>query len=102
MRLWVEREDSRAAVGGTGDAKVGGNYAASLLSIARLKERGYDQSLWLNPGNRRTVDELSGMNFFAVMDGALHTPALNGSIGCVRTPSGWCGVTQKTLGYSRN
>lgn len=80
MRLWVEREDSRAAVGGTGDAKVGGNYAASLLSVARLKERGYDQSLWLNPGNRHTVDELSGMNFFAVMDGVLHTPALNGSI----------------------
>lgn len=80
MRLWVEREDSRAAVGGTGDAKVGGNYAASLQSIAGLKERGYDQSLWLNPGNRHTIDELSGMNFFAVMDGALHTPALNGSI----------------------
>ncbi|MGL6162531.1 branched-chain amino acid aminotransferase [Microbulbifer sp.] len=80
MRLWMEREDSRAAVGGTGDSKVGGNYAASLLSIARLKERGYDQSLWLNPGNRRTVDELSGMNFFAVIDGELHTPALNGSI----------------------
>lgn len=80
MRLWVEREDSRAAVGGTGDSKVGGNYAASLLSIARLKKRGYDQSLWLNPGNRQTVDELSGMNFFAVMDGELHTPALNGSI----------------------
>ena len=80
MRLWVEREDSRAAVGGTGAAKVGGNYAASLQSIARLKQRGYDQSLWLNPGNRHTVDELSGMNFFAVMDGELHTPALNGSI----------------------
>lgn len=80
MRLWVEREDSRAAVGGTGDAKVGGNYAASLLSIAHLKERGYDQSLWLNPGNRHTIDELSGMNFFAVMNGELHTPALNGSI----------------------
>lgn len=80
MRLWVEREDSRAAVGGTGDSKVGGNYAASLLSIARLKKRGYDQSLWLNPGNRQTVDELSGMNFFAVMEGELHTPALNGSI----------------------
>lgn len=80
MRLWVEREDSRAAVGGTGDSKVGGNYAASLLSIARLKKRGYDQSLWLNPGNRQTVDELSGMNFFAVLGGELHTPALNGSI----------------------
>ena len=80
MRLWVEREDSRAAVGGTGDSKVGGNYAASLLSIARLKKRGFDQSLWLNPGNRKTVDELSGMNFFAVIEGELHTPALNGSI----------------------
>ncbi len=80
VRLWVEREDSRAAVGGTGDAKVGGNYAASLLSIARLKQRGYDQSLWLNPGNRKTVDELSGMNFFAVIGGELHTPALTGSI----------------------
>ncbi|MFC6634660.1 branched-chain amino acid aminotransferase [Microbulbifer taiwanensis] len=80
MRLWVEREDSRAAIGGTGDAKVGGNYAASLLSIARLKQRGYDQSLWLNAGNRQSVDELSGMNFFAVIDAELHTPALNGSI----------------------
>jgi branched-chain amino acid aminotransferase len=80
MRVWVERDDARAAVGGTGDAKVGGNYAASLQSIARLKKRGFDQSLWLNPGNRHTVDELSGMNFFAVMDGELHTPALNGAI----------------------
>ncbi|WP_346838917.1 branched-chain amino acid aminotransferase [Microbulbifer sp. SAOS-129_SWC] len=80
MRLWVEREDSRAALGGTGDAKVGGNYAASLQSIARLKQRGYDQSLWLNPANRNLIEELSGMNFFAVIDGELHTPALSGSI----------------------
>ncbi|MCO1333214.1 branched-chain amino acid aminotransferase [Microbulbifer sp. OS29] len=80
MRLWIEREDARAAVGGTGDAKVGGNYASSLLSIGRLRERGYDQSLWLNPANRQNIDELSGMNFFAVIDGSLYTPALNGSI----------------------
>ncbi|WP_444921044.1 branched-chain amino acid aminotransferase [Microbulbifer sp. CnH-101-G] len=80
MRLWVEREDARAAVGGTGDAKVGGNYAASLLSVGRLKERGYDQSLWLNPADRNHIDELSGMNFFAVIEGKLHTPALTGSI----------------------
>ncbi|WP_299580188.1 branched-chain amino acid aminotransferase [uncultured Microbulbifer sp.] len=80
MRLWVEREDARAAVGGTGDAKVGGNYAGSLLSVGRLKERGYDQSLWLNPADRSRVDELSGMNFFAVIEGKLHTPALSGSI----------------------
>lgn len=80
MRLWVERDDTRAVVGGTGDAKVGGNYAASLLSTGRLRERGYDQSLWLNPANRSSVDELSGMNFFAVIGDALYTPALNGSI----------------------
>ncbi|AWF79939.1 branched-chain amino acid aminotransferase [Microbulbifer sp. A4B17] len=80
MRLWVEREDARAAVGGTGDAKVGGNYASSLLSIGRLKERGYDQSLWLSPSNRQSIDELSGMNFFAVIDGSVYTPAVNGSI----------------------
>ncbi|MEW5248830.1 branched-chain amino acid aminotransferase [Microbulbifer discodermiae] len=80
MRLWVERQDARAAPGGTGDAKVGGNYAASLRSTAQLKQRGFDQSLWLNPADHRSIDELSGMNFFAVMEGELHTPALNGSI----------------------
>lgn len=79
MRLWIERESTRSAIGGTGDVKVGGNYASSLRSIAGLEARGFDQVLWLNPGNKRTIDELSGMNFFAVIEGDLHTPALNGS-----------------------
>jgi len=80
MRVMVERQDSRAAVGGTGAAKVGGNYAASLLSVRRTHEQGFDQSLWLHPSDRQHIEELSGMNFFAVIEGELHTPQLNGSI----------------------
>lgn len=80
MRVLVERNDTRAAVGGTGAVKVGGNYAASLLSSSNTKARGYDQSLWLDPQTRTTIEELSGMNVFAVIDGRLCTPRLNGSI----------------------
>ncbi|MEJ2442246.1 MAG: branched-chain amino acid aminotransferase [Exilibacterium sp.] len=80
MRVLVERTDSRAAVGGTGAVKMGGNYAASLLSVKRTQTKGLDQTLWLHPGNRRSIEELSGMNFFAVMEGELHTPRLSGSI----------------------
>lgn len=80
MRVLVERHDTRAAVGGTGAVKVGGNYAASLMASNRAKSLGYDQTLWLDPLYRRAIEELSGMNFFAVIDGKLFTPELNGSI----------------------
>ncbi len=80
IRVLVEREACRAALGGTGDVKAGGNYAASLLATRRCHERGFDQPLWLDPKERRTVEELSAMNICAIVDGQLHTPALNGSI----------------------
>jgi branched-chain amino acid aminotransferase len=80
IRVLVEREHCRAAVGGTGADKVGGNYAASLLATTRCGELGFDQPLWLDPAERRHVEELSGMNVVAVIDGALHTPHLSGSI----------------------
>ena len=80
IRVMVERENCRAAVGGTGADKTGGNYAASLLATTNCIERGFDQPLWLDPAQRRHVEELSGMNLVAVIDGALHTPRLNGSI----------------------
>jgi branched-chain amino acid aminotransferase len=60
--------------------KVGGNYAAALLSAGRAREFGYHHSLWLDPRERRYVEELSAMNFFALIDDDLHTPALSGSI----------------------
>lgn len=80
IRVMIERENCRAAVGGTGGDKTGGNYAASLLATTRCLEAGFDQPLWLDPAERRCVEELSGMNVVAVMDGELHTPRLNGSI----------------------
>lgn len=79
MRVQIEREGCRAARGGTGAAKTGGNYAAALQSAHRVQAQGYDQSLWLDPVNMENIEELSGMNFFVELDGALHTPVLNGS-----------------------
>jgi branched-chain amino acid aminotransferase len=70
----------RVAVGGTGADKVGGNYAASLQATTRCIELGFDQPLWLDPKERRCIEELSGMNLVAVIDGELHTPQLSGSI----------------------
>jgi branched-chain amino acid aminotransferase len=80
IRVMVEREHCRAAVGGTGADKVGGNYAASLNSTLKCQELGFDQPLWLDPVVRQNVEELSGMNFFAMIDNYLVTPELSGSI----------------------
>ena len=80
IRVMVEREHCRAAVGGTGAVKVGGNYGASLQATEKCVARGFDQSLWLDPLKRSNVEELSAMNFAIVVDGELHTPALSGSI----------------------
>ena len=80
IRILIERDNCRAASGGTGAVKVGGNYAASLQANQQCIARGFDQSLWLDPENRRNIEELSAMNFMAVIDGALHSPAPSGSL----------------------
>lgn len=80
IRIMIERHDRRAASGGTGAEKVGGNYAASLLANANCIAHGFDQSLWLDPTTGDNIEELSAMNFMAVVDGELHTPALSGSL----------------------
>jgi len=80
IRVMIERENCRAASGGTGAVKVGGNYAASLLPNRQCIERGFDQSLWLDPAARQNIEELSAMNFMAVVDGALHSPKPSGSL----------------------
>ncbi len=79
MSIQIERTACRAARGGTGAAKTGGNYAAALQSARQVQNRGYDQSLWLDPVEMKYIEELSGMNFFVLMDGELHTPELTGS-----------------------
>jgi branched-chain amino acid aminotransferase len=80
IRILIERDNCRAASGGTGAVKVGGNYAASLLANQQCIARGFDQSLWLDPKERKNIEELSAMNFIAVIDGALHSPAPSGSL----------------------
>lgn len=80
IRIMIERNDRRAAPGGTGAEKVGGNYAASLLANERCVAKGYDQSLWLDPDTGENIEELSAMNIVAVIDGQLHTPAPSGSL----------------------
>src|SRR5690606_32239393 len=62
MALWIEREYVRAAPGGIGAAKTGGNYAAGLLGAERARQRGFDQVVWLDAVQRRFVAEAGVMN----------------------------------------
>jgi len=80
MRVAIERSDVRAAVGGVGAAKAAANYAASLRASSSAMARGYSIALWLDAREQRFIQELSGMNVFAVIGGELHTPALDGAI----------------------
>jgi branched-chain amino acid aminotransferase len=81
VTLWVTGEYSRAAPGGTGAAKCGGNYAASLVAQAEAIRNGCDQVVFLDAIERRWVEELGGMNIFFVFDdGTLLTPPLGGTI----------------------
>lgn len=80
MRVAIERRDVRAAVGGVGFAKAAANYAASLRASSAAVARGYTVALWLDASEHRFIQELSGMNVFAVVNGELHTPSLDGAI----------------------
>ncbi|HEY9091802.1 branched-chain amino acid aminotransferase [Parasphingorhabdus sp.] len=81
ITIWVSEHYSRAAPGGTGAAKCGGNYAASLIAQAEAIEQDCDQVVFLDAAEHRWVEELGGMNLFFVMDdGRLITPPLTGTI----------------------
>ncbi|MBD3350567.1 MAG: branched-chain amino acid aminotransferase [Candidatus Lokiarchaeota archaeon] len=78
--ILVESEYIRAAPGGTGAAKTGGNYAASLLAAEEAKKKGYTQVLWLDAKERKYVEEVGTMNMMFVMDDEVVTSPLTGSI----------------------
>lgn len=81
VNIWVTDEWARAGVGGTGAAKCGGNYAASLIAQYEGYEHGCTQVLFVEASGKDRVEELGGMNvFFATSDGRLVTPALTGTI----------------------
>jgi branched-chain amino acid aminotransferase len=81
VSVWATPDYTRAAPGGTGAAKCGGNYAAGLSAQAEAIEHGCDQVVYLDAIERKYVDELGGMNVFLVLDdGSLVTPPLSGTI----------------------
>jgi len=81
VAVWVSEDYTRAAPGGTGAAKCGGNYAASLVAQAQAAERGFEQVVFLDAVERRYIDEMTGMNvFFVYEDGTLVTPPCSGTI----------------------
>jgi len=80
IKLYVEDTYVRAAVGGVGDIKTGGNYAASLLAGYRAQQKGFSQVLWLDARERKYVEEVGAMNMFFVFGNKVVTPPLTGSI----------------------
>jgi branched-chain amino acid aminotransferase len=77
VSIWVSENYTRAAIGGTGAVKCGGNYAASLRAQAEAIDHGCDQVVFLDAVERRYIEELGGMNvFFVFDDGSLSTPPL--------------------------
>ncbi len=80
VKIWMSDHYVRAAHGGTGEVKTGGNYAASLYAARQAAEQGYDQVLWLDAEEKRFIEEVGSMNVCFVLDGRLVTSPLSGTI----------------------
>ena len=80
VKIYIEDEDVRAVKGGTGMAKTGGNYAASLRAGDQAEKAGYSQVLWLDGVHRKYIEEVGAMNVMFKVAGKILTPDLNGSV----------------------
>ena len=80
VKIWISDHYVRAAYGGTGEVKTGGNYAASLYAAREAAEKGYDQVLWLDAKEKKYVEEVGSMNICFLRDGKLVTSPLHGTI----------------------
>tara|TARA_R110001583_G_scaffold195524_2_gene375339 strand:- start:3881 stop:4951 length:1071 start_codon:yes stop_codon:yes gene_type:complete len=80
VSVYVADEYRRAVVGGVGEAKTGGNYAASLYMSEDVAKRGYSQVLWLDAINGKYIEEVGAMNICFVYGDHIVTPKLSGSI----------------------
>ncbi|PZG49767.1 branched chain amino acid aminotransferase [Spongiactinospora gelatinilytica] len=80
VSVWLSTEYTRAAPGGTGFAKCGGNYAAAFVAQRQAVQNGCDQVVWLDAVEHRYVEEMGGMNLFFVFGNKLLTPALTGTL----------------------
>ncbi len=84
VSVWISTEYVRAALGGTGEAKCGGNYAASLVAQKAAFKEGCDQVVWIDAVERKWVEEMGGMNLYFVKgkgaDATVITPKLTGTL----------------------
>ncbi len=80
IRIYVENDDVRAVKGGTGAAKCGGNYAASIRASQKAEDKNYAQVLWLDGVERRYIEEVGSMNIMFKIDNKIITPKLTGSV----------------------
>ena len=84
VSVWISTEYVRAAPGGTGEAKCGGNYAASLVAQKAAAAQGCDQVVWIDAVERKWVEEMGGMNLYFVRGkgaaATVVTPQLTGTL----------------------
>ncbi len=80
VKITIESEDVRAVRGGTGYAKCGGNYAASMRAGQRAEEKGFTQVLWLDGVERKYIEEVGAMNVMFEIGDEIVTPKLTGSV----------------------
>ena len=78
--MHIEKVYARTVVGGTGEAKCGGNYAGSLAATAKAHEEGFEETLWLDGATRKNIEEVGSCNIMFRIDGKFITPALTGTI----------------------
>lgn len=80
LRVKVETDFVRAAPGGTGAAKCGGNYGASFYPARQAKQEGFDQVLWTDSTTHEFIEESGTMNIIFVIDDIVITPSLTDTI----------------------
>ena len=80
VKIFVSTDYVRAAPGGTGWVKAGGNYAASLIASIDAKKNGCSQVLWLDAIERKYIEEVGAMNIMFVIDDVIVTSPLTGTI----------------------
>lgn len=98
VKIYVEEKLVRAVKGGTGFAKCGGNYAASILAQQKAEEMGFSQVLWLDGNEHKYVEEVGTMNAMFVINDEVITAPIDGSVlpGVTRDS---CITILKDLGY---
>ena len=80
IKVKVETEYVRAAKGGTGAAKCGGNYGAAYFPTRKARQEGYEQVLWTDGRDHAYIEESGMMNVMFVINGELVTAPLSDSI----------------------